>query len=165
MGHTTEFTGYVSVSPPLDADEIAYLTRFSETRRMERRHGPYHVLGTGWCDGGDDSDVLDENRPPEGQPGLWCQWAPTDDGAGIAWNGNEKFRHPVEWMQYLIDNFLAAGAAAKTQTHDGLGRFTFADHAVEGTIAAQGERPSDRWALVVRDGKASCVPADACEAP
>jgi hypothetical protein len=41
-----------------------------------------------------------------GQPGLWCQWNPSDDGTEIVWDGSEKFYNYVEWLEYLIANFL-----------------------------------------------------------
>ena len=42
-----------------------------------------------------------------GQPGLWCQWNPSEDGTEIAWDGSEKFYNYIEWIQYLIATFLA----------------------------------------------------------
>ena len=54
------------------------------------------------------SDILDYNRPPQGQPGLWCQWVPSEEGeeAAIEWDGNEKFYDYIAWIKYLIDHFL-----------------------------------------------------------
>jgi hypothetical protein len=72
MGYSTTFWGLVAVDPPLNAAERAYLERFAATRRMTTVHGPYHVART--VAG---TDVLDHNTPPDGQPGLWCQWVPT----------------------------------------------------------------------------------------
>lgn len=34
-------------------------------------------------------------------------WTPTDDNAGLQCNGEEKFHHFTEWLEYLIQNFLA----------------------------------------------------------
>jgi hypothetical protein len=70
--------------------------------------------GTGSCgqDGGygnngvDDS-VTEYNYPPNSQPGLWCGWIPSEDGTEIEWDGGEKFYSYVEWLEYLIANFLA----------------------------------------------------------
>lgn len=50
--------------------------------------------------------IIDYNSPPAGQPGLWCQWTPTEDGEAIVWDGGEKFYDYVEWLQYLIAHFL-----------------------------------------------------------
>lgn len=151
MGYTTEFTGHVTVTPPLNADEIAYLQKFNETRRMNRTKGPYYVQGSGFMGQGHDADVLNHNEPPEGQPGLWCKWEPSLDGTQIQWDGAEKFYNPVEWMRYLIDHFLRPDAPGKTQTVDAATFFTFGDHVVNGVIEAQGEESSDVWFLIVQD--------------
>jgi hypothetical protein len=106
MGYTTEFDGSVSISPPLNAHEIAYLRKFAASRRMDRARGPYFVDGSGPFGQGHDDDIRDFNKPPAGQPGLWCWWEPTKDGTAIKWNGVEKFYNSEEWMTYLIDLFL-----------------------------------------------------------
>ncbi len=67
------------------------------------REGGYYVAGVG-CEG---ASVLDYNEPPEGQPGLWCQWVPDQTGEHIEWDGNEKFYGYVPWLRYLIEHFLA----------------------------------------------------------
>ncbi|MFE7485549.1 hypothetical protein [Streptomyces sp. NPDC057552] len=146
MGYTTEFTGHVTVSPPLSPAEIAYLDKFADTRRMARKLGPYFVDGTGPFGQGQDADIVNYNRPPEGQPGLWCNWEPTRDGTALKWNGVEKFYDADVWMAYLIDHFLQPGG--KAQEHPGFEDFTF-DHVVNGEIKAQGEDPDDTWTLHV----------------
>ncbi|MFJ8622294.1 hypothetical protein ACIRD3_05550 [Kitasatospora sp. NPDC093550] len=152
MGYTTEFTGRVAVEPPLNGREIAYLRKFAGTRRMDRDNGPYFVDGTGWAGQGRDADIRAYNAPPAGQPGLWCHWEPTDDGAAIVWNQHEKFYHSPEWMAYLIDHFLKAGAHA--QGEPGFEDFSF-DHVLDGVIDAQGEESWDSWQLMVRDNEVS----------
>jgi hypothetical protein len=152
MGYTTEFRGKVSVNPPLNPTETAYLTKFAETRRMQRERGPYFVDGTGSFGQGNDADITNGNQPPADQPSLWCDWAPSDDGHSISWNGTEKFYGSTEWMQYLIDHFLKPGAHA--QGHPGFEDFTF-DHTVGGVIDAQGEDFHDQWQLTVVDNVVS----------
>lgn len=146
MGYTTEFSGSVKIDPPLNEQEIEFLNKFSETRRMDRKKGPYYVNDTN--DSG--SDIIDHNSPDDSQPGLWCQWVPTDDGTAIEWDGNEKFYCSVEWMTYLIDHFLSPTAIAKTELE-----FLQANHIVNGKIAAEGEDSGDVWQLVVKDNKVS----------
>ena len=87
MGYTTDFWGEVSIDPPLNAEEIEFLTKFSRTRRMDRKNGAYYVDGTGDFGQGQDTDIVNYNRPPEGQPGFWCQWVPSKDGRFIEWDG------------------------------------------------------------------------------
>jgi hypothetical protein len=144
MGYSTEFTGTVTVTPSLNPHEIAYLAEFADSRRMNRPAGAYATTDDSYSDLGSEN----YNRPPQGQPGLWCNWVPTDDGSGIEWNGAEKFYNGSEWMQYLIDHFLKPGAHA--QGEPGFEHFTF-DHTVNGVLAAQGDMPDDQWELVVVD--------------
>lgn len=154
MGYTTEFEGDVTVDPPLNPFEVAYLRKFNETRRMDRTRGPYFVEGTGDLGQNRDADITDYNTPPAGQPSLWCGWTVTEDGTRIIWDGVEKFTEAEMWMGYLIDHFVKPGAHA--QVYSGPDRpaefahFTF-DHTLNGTIRAQGEIPSDLWFLRVCD--------------
>ena len=50
--------------------------------------------------------VVNDNYPPKGQPGLWCQWVPTEDGKHIEHDGGEKFCDYVEWLRYLVEHFI-----------------------------------------------------------
>ena len=127
MGYTTEFRGKFNLDKPLTAAHMAYLKAFATGRRMTRDaektkllpdplreavllpvgvDGGYFVNGEGFCGQGHSSDVIDYNVSPSGQPGLWCQWVPSEDGTGIEWDGGEKFYDYVEWIRYVIDNFL-----------------------------------------------------------
>lgn len=117
MGYTTDFEGSFNITPVLSQKDNEFLTKFSETRRMARNVGPeYGIEGEFYVDGDGDRDwswsdpktnVIDYNKPPSTQPGLWCQWVPTDDGSELVWDGGEKFYNYVEWLQYLIDKILA----------------------------------------------------------
>ncbi len=122
MGYTTEFEGRFTVTPPLRLEHAAYLLKFSNGRRVQRDEKKTAELpdpereAVGLLVGpegafyvGDDAartGVVNYNRPPKGQPGLWCNWAPTSDGSGLEWNGAEKFYHFEEWLEYLTDQFL-----------------------------------------------------------
>lgn len=139
------FEGAVTIDPPLNPTEIAYLTRFAQTRRMDRTNGPYYVNGSGLFGSAREPDIRNYNQPPEGQPSLWCQWLPTLDGTAIIWDGEEKFYDPVEWMQYLIDHFLRPDAHAATS--DEFAAFTF-NHTLNGIIHIQCA-DSDQWRIVV----------------
>jgi hypothetical protein len=128
MGYTTDFSGQFTLDKPLAANHLAYLQKFAETRRMKRnatitatREDNTRILagisdvgvdaeffvGAGGMAGQESTgDVVDYNRPPSTQPGLWCQWIPTSDGTAIEWDGGEKFYDYVEWIEYLIANFF-----------------------------------------------------------
>jgi len=80
------------------------------------KEGSYYV-GEGEGGGYNEPSVMNHNRPPGGneyaddfpewgQPGLWCQWVPNEDGTALEWDGNEKFYNYTKWLQYLLDHFL-----------------------------------------------------------
>ena len=148
MGYTTDFEGTVSIEPPLNVSEISFLTEFNETRRMHRSKGPLFVRGSGAYGQGDDEDIIDNNRPHPDQPGLWCQWTPSNEGHDLEWDGGEKFYNSVEWMRYIIDHFLKPGAIAKNALP-----FLQANHVCNGEIEAEGESGDDHWKLVVENNK------------
>ncbi len=129
MGYTTDFSGRFELSRPLTETERDYINNFSESRRVKRNvnqlmaahegkfglpavddtieRTPQEIYG---IDGGyyigDEGESIDYNTPPQGQPGLWCQWVVTDDGTQIEWDCNEKFYYYTKWIEYIIDHFL-----------------------------------------------------------
>lgn len=151
---------------------MEYLEQFSQTRRVQRKTGPYTVKPyTTVSNERGDSDIIDFNTPPPGQPGLWCNWIPggseprpellgghSPPGAVIEWNQGEKFYNAAEWMAYLIDHFLKPGAEASKTGIALFSLFTF-DHVVNGQIEAQGEDPDDRWMLIVENNEVSVAQA------
>lgn len=169
MGYSTDFTGSFTLDKPLTAEQSEYLKMFSGTRRMKRNTNDIKKitgkalnsrclilianlgLGLGkdgefFCgpldDFGQEHDVsiVEYNNPPSTQPGLWCQWAPTEDNSGIEWNGAEKFYHYTEWLQYLISNFIKPWGLK-----------------LNGTVKWQGEDPSDVGKIVVRNNTISTL--------
>jgi len=149
MGYTTSFDGQVKIVPPLNKEEIEYLQKFNHTRRMNRSNGPYYVDGSGDFGQGKDPDVISYNDPPAGQPGLWCQWRPTDDGQYLEWDGGEKFYNSPEWMKYIIDHFMEPSPTAKDTLP------FLQTHILNGEIEAQGEDNDDRWRLIVENNVVS----------
>src|SRR4051812_17179568 len=114
MGYTTDFYGELTLDKPLTVAHAAYLTAFSERRRMrlnvavaatlpdpvrEAAGLPLGADGAYYVGPDDerrnphyhDPMVADYNSPPSGQPGLWCQWIPNEAGTAIEWDGGEKF--------------------------------------------------------------------------
>lgn len=118
--------GALTITPPLDPAQRDYLAAFATSRRVMRdpqilvsvvdplREAVHLPLGT---DGAffvaDQSqevagpDVVDVNRPPGGQPSLYCNWTPTADGRALVWAGEDSFEAPSEWIGYLRASFLA----------------------------------------------------------
>lgn len=114
MGYTTEFRGQFNLNKQLGNKMEAFLKLFNETRRMGRNQDPafgvdgeFFVFGSGAFGQGSDADVRNHNQEPSTQPGLWCQWTPTEDGLGIEWDNGEKFYSYTEWLVYLINKILA----------------------------------------------------------
>lgn len=155
MGYDTYFSGSITVEPPLNDDEAEWLHKFSESRRMHRKLGPYYI-GGGSGDYGS-PDILDSNSPDPSQPGLWCQWVPGEDG--LVWDEGEKFYDAEEWMRYIIDEFLKPGATVKqlraADPNDPLldGVPEFADHVCNGTINCEGEENGDLWRIIVTNNE------------
>ena len=149
MGYTTDFSGSIEINPPLSKEECDFLTMFNNSRRMDCEQGPYYIGRGGFAGQDADPKVRDHNRPPEGQPGLWCQWVPNEQGTSIVWDDGEKFYDSAEWMKYIIEHFIGANPLAK-------GELPFlTGHQCNGTIEALGEDSDDRWDLIVKDNEVS----------
>lgn len=133
MGYRTDFIGYIEIEPPLNTAEHQYLSAFSRSRRCTRTGGPYAVPGNPYAE--DEAAYVDVNLPPEGQPGLWCDWMPTGEGAALHVEGREKFYQPVEWLTYLIEHFLKPGAHASRSNEPWFADFNF-DHRLDGMVVA-----------------------------
>lgn len=128
MGYTTEFHGNFTFNKPVEDWLMDYINKFSETRRMKRDpekikemfpdweahcfngdlgvDGCYFVGGDGFRGQGEDKSIINYNRPPYGQPGLWCQWV-INGNYYLEWDEGEKFYEYVEWLEYLIEHFFA----------------------------------------------------------
>lgn len=162
MGYTTDFYGTFKLDKTLTPEHRAYLVAFAETRRMERQaslastypdplrkavglpigaDACYYVGATN-CSGFDaygqahTPDIVNYNGPPSGQPGLWCQWVPSEDGTEITWNGGEKFYDYEKWLAYLIEHFLAPWG-----------------YTLSGSVEWQGEERSDFGTIKVTKNK------------
>jgi len=115
MGYTTDFGGSFKINKPLDPETKNLLEGINRTRRMARKglDKKYGVEGEFYCEDrtdcgqGEHPSIVDYNRPPKTQPGLWCHWTPNADGTEIEWDGGEKFYAYVEWIEYLIEKILA----------------------------------------------------------
>ena len=96
--------------------------------------GEYFVGGTGDYGQDHDESVIDYNYPAgqsskhpsknmpkianiECQPSLWCQWV-IEDNKFLLWDGVEKFRHPIEWLNYMIKHFFSVWGITLNGTID-----------------------------------------------
>lgn len=159
MGYTTEFEGEFKLDRPLEKHHAAYLMKFADTRRMKRDprmaaklpdpvreavglelgiEAEFFVGGAGDFGQARDESILNYNIEPYTQPGLWCKWEPNDDGTAIRWNGVEKFYNYIDWLQYLITNFLKPWG-----------------YELNGEVTWQGEDPTDSGTITVKQNKIS----------
>jgi hypothetical protein len=120
-----------------------YLKMFNETRRMGRVtdevfgvQGEFFVFGGGDFGQNRDENVIDFNTPPSTQPGLWCQWTPSDDNMGIEWDGGEKFYYYSDWLVYLIHKVLAPNG-----------------YVLNGVVTWQGEEIGDVGEIIVENNR------------
>jgi len=148
MGYTTDFDGSFQINKPLSEKMKEFLTNFAETRRMARKQpdkfgiqGEFFVDGTGTAGQGSMPDVIDHNKPPSTQPGLWCQWVPNEDGTEIVWDGGEKFYYYTEWLVYLIHKILAPNG-----------------YVLNGSVTWQGEGTGDVGEITIKKNKVFIKP-------
>jgi hypothetical protein len=141
MGYSTDFSGKLKLNKQLSLDDKTFLEKLANTRRMARNVDPkYGVEGEFYVEGGGmmgqdrDDTIIDYNVPPKTQPGLWCQWVPTEDGWFLEWDGGEKFYNYVEWLEYLIEKVLKPRG-----------------YSLSGEIEWVGEDPDDRGMIRVKD--------------
>jgi hypothetical protein len=160
MGYDTEFVGEFLLDKALMPEHKTYLDRFAYTRRMKRNaeltanrpdpireavglpvgiEGSYFVGANG--DFGQEwnaQDILDPNKSPTDQPGLWCKWVPNDEGTAIEWSGAEKFCSYVEWIEYLTKHFLEPWG-----------------YKLNGFVAWRGEDFDDHGTITIQENKVS----------
>lgn len=164
MGYTTEFNGAISFDKPVSSELKEYINKFSYTRRMKRdnekikevfpdwknlcyngnlgEEGEYFIGGLGFAGQEFDDSVIDNNYPPYTQDSLWCKWIINDENK-LVWNEAEKFYNYVDWLKYLIDNFLAPNG-----------------YVANGIIEYQGEVPWDFGYIEVVNNKVYKKPSE-----
>lgn len=118
MGYTTEFDGKFKITPTLKEKHKKYLEKFAAVRHMKLKpnnlkdkiresvnlpsglEGMYNTLELEY------KYTIDHNEPPDGVPGLWLGWIPSDCGTLYIWDQSEKFYDYIEWLQFCIDHFF-----------------------------------------------------------
>lgn len=153
MGYTTEFYGEIKVFPALSEKEQAFFKNFSQTRRVVREHanqGKYFLSDGTDNFGQNTKNIIENNKPPEGQPGLWCHWVSNKNG-NIEWSGAEKFYSAEEWVVYFVEHFFKKDSFMKINEPETYAKYGFQEHNLNGVIYAKGEEPGDLWKIIVRD--------------
>ncbi|MDP9904740.1 hypothetical protein [Arthrobacter bambusae] len=140
MGYNTYFSGTLTVTPPLNEHERAYLEDFAGTRQTDPDHGPL-VVDKSWSFGG--------NTPHDGKPEIWCHWVADDDG-NLVWDEGEKTYNHDQWLVWIIEHLFGPESRAYVGEHlnndPRLVHFTH-DHVVDGIVEARGEDFDDMWRI------------------
>ncbi|MFD6858071.1 hypothetical protein ACFWCF_12135 [Rhodococcus sp. NPDC060090] len=139
MAYTTAFDGRFEITPPLNRQEIDFLTRFAGSAS-----GPHNAGRDG--------------LPTRGRPLSWCQWVPTGDGSALEWDGDQVFYRYTEWLEYLIAALLAprghvmSGIVEVRTSAGDFGRITVRDNEVDAQISRTNRtrRPGRSCAAVGR---------------
>lgn len=149
MERTSKFIGEISIFPALSAEEINYLKQFNSTRHTQLLPDPYAIGNFEPEDlrNADPDLVMKNSCPQEGQPGLWCNWIPTNDGTAIKWDGAEKSHDMAEWLVYLVEHFIGRTPLAKTKLP------FFGGHELNGEVEVVGEQPKDCRKIVVANSQ------------
>ena len=165
MGYTTDFKGRFKFNKPISKELAEYINLFSDTRHMRRNNQILKKLYPNWQDRcffgclgkegeffldpeydySNDESIIDRNEPSSTQPGLWCQWEISSDRKYLQWNGGEKFYNYIEWLQYIIENFI------KTDPNE---------YVLNGKVHWQGEDPEDKGILEVKNNEVFWFPDD-----
>lgn len=148
MGYTTEFRGRFKFNKPVEGKALRLLQGISGTRRMARNvdevkygvEGEFYFKGSGHRGQGDEANIIDYNRPPRNQPGLWCDWEVTKNDNGLytflEWNEMEKTYNYVEWLKYIIEKIVVPHG-----------------YVLNGVVRWSGEDQDDVGAIIVTDNK------------
>lgn len=125
MGYSTSFEGVFTVCDvrnkpkKLDKDVAELLNGIAGSRRMARdvsliglnrecygTEGEFYYPKKGGIQESEDPSIVNQNRPPLTQPGLYCQWVYDEETGTIAWDGVEKFYNYTEWIDYILKKIL-----------------------------------------------------------
>jgi hypothetical protein len=135
MGYTTDFEGFITSVKPLPKKIEELFNGICSTRRIARDIKNYGIEGEFYIRN-DKLGVIDKNKPPRTQPGLWCHWIYDPSNYRIRWNDSEKFYNYVEWLEYLL-NIINI----------------FTECQFSGVILWCGEDKGDCGAIIVKDNQ------------
>ena len=143
MGYSTDFTGAFIINKPLDKKTEEQLISLATTRRMKRKLGLKYGAEGEFYFGDNDDNIVDRNQPPGTQPSLWCGWIPSEDGTTLIWDESEKFYHYLEWLGYIIKNFIVPRG-----------------YTLNGVVEWAGEESEDVGQIIVKDSIITVMRAD-----
>jgi hypothetical protein len=115
MGYTTQFSGKFALTPPLKLSQYSLLKKIEENDSREWKG-------------------IAKLKDLPAPPAYHCDWAVSEDGDTLSWNGNEKFYDYVEWLQWMIDNFFSKWGVT-----------------VDGTVHYQGDEIGDHGKITIKN--------------
>jgi hypothetical protein len=142
------YTGELTIEPPLNDAEKKALGIFFEVRHPRTVNGPLDIRKSLTAN---HPDVTGWNTPAQDMPGLHCDLEVSDTGT-LKWNGHDDAGDLTPWVKYVVDYFLRPSGVfsekAKLVAEDDLlYSFTF-DHTVNGVI--QGVDGPEIWRIHVK---------------
>lgn len=127
MRYPIQFDSHLTLDRPLSPQHLAYLNQFVQIRRValsvehlqaipdplrEAVGLPLGEEGAYFVDLDFDHErllepmVLNINKPPHGQPSLWCAWRFDLGGASLSYSDSYNLYRCYVWLQYLLEHFL-----------------------------------------------------------
>ena len=135
MGYSTEYLGYLTVTPPLNPAEVEWVNGFADWGALPDGD-PFHLpmnpraaLSQAFAAQG--GVMAGRSTVPYGVR----DWRASTDGSRIAWRRSEKSNDAVHTLRFLVEHYLGPGALAMTCEGDEFAGFTF-DHRLDGVLAA-----------------------------
>lgn len=166
MSYTYDLLGKLSVSPPLNADQVAYIQEFSHSYRHKFApkwqswpnplreavglpvgiEGEYisSAMGTG-------SDFIEncmevDMGTPNNQPSFQCCWTTNATGTVVKWNKLGRTFAPAQWIEYMIEHFFKQWGVT-----------------LNGKVECHGEEKEDRTLIVVNKNQVRHAPKEEWE--
>lgn len=163
MSYTYDLFGKLSVSPPLNADQVAYIQEFSESYRHKFApkwqswpnplrdavglpvgiDGEYisSAMGTG-VEFLENCMEVDTNTP-NNQPSFQCCWTTNAKGTALQWNKLRRTFEPVQWLEYMMEHFFKPWGVT-----------------LNGKVECHGEDFDDRTLIVVNNNTVRHAPKE-----
>jgi hypothetical protein len=85
-------------------------------------------------------NLLEDHQTKLQKPNYACDWEAYGDGHAIEWNGNEKFSNSVEWIEFIIEEFLKPWGKN-----------------LNGTVRYRGEDFDDVGSIIIKDNVISIL--------
>lgn len=154
MGFSTEYLGFVTITPPLNRAEAEWLTGFADWGGLPDGDpfrlpmNPRAAIAQAFRDRGGSMSS------PGGIPSGVYDWRVCEHGDRIMWRRMEKSNDAEQALSFLVDHYLGHSAKAKNSDNPDFADFTF-DHHLDGVVAGQRDDTDELFLLRVRNSEFS----------